>query len=84
MINRYSVLRQRLQIEWQEVRQAAEKAIQAYDQLTPKRTDASVYLDSIVLNLHGFYNGLERIFEWLAKLMAPCQKVQRHVIDYNK
>lgn len=67
MINRYSVLRQRLQIEWQEVRQAAEKAIQAYDQLTPKRTDASVYLDSVALNLHGFYNGLERIFEWLAR-----------------
>lgn len=67
MINRYSVLRQRLEIEWNEVHQAAQKAIQAYQQLDPDRTDADIYLDSVALNLHGFYNGLERIFEWLAR-----------------
>jgi hypothetical protein len=67
MINRYSVLHERLQIEWQDVHQAAEKAMDAYQQLTPERPNTAIYLDSIALNLHGFYNGLERIFEWLAR-----------------
>jgi uncharacterized protein YutE (UPF0331/DUF86 family) len=26
----------------------------------------SIYLDSVALNLHGFYNGLERLFEMIA------------------
>jgi len=29
--------------------------------------DDSLYLDSVALNLHDFYNGLERIFERIAE-----------------
>ena len=31
-----------------------------------KRTGDDYYLDSVALNLHGFYSGLERIFELIA------------------
>jgi hypothetical protein len=29
--------------------------------------DESAYLDSVALNLHGFYSGLERLFELIAR-----------------
>ena len=31
-----------------------------------KKREADFYLDSVALNLHGFYSGLERIFEKIA------------------
>lgn len=31
------------------------------------RTDDDAYLDAVALNLHGFYSGLERIFEDIAR-----------------
>ncbi len=31
-----------------------------------QRTNDDYYLDSVALNLHGFYSGLERIFELIA------------------
>ncbi len=31
-----------------------------------KRTGDDYYIDSVTLNLHGFYAGLERIFELIA------------------
>jgi len=67
MISRYPVFRERLSAEWAEARQAAEKAIQAFAAYAPEHPQASIYLDAVALNLHGFYNGLERIFEWVAR-----------------
>lgn len=32
-----------------------------------ERTDDDAYLDAVALNLHGFYSGLERIFENIAR-----------------
>lgn len=30
-------------------------------------TDPDAYLDSVALNLHGFYSGLERLFELVTR-----------------
>lgn len=30
-------------------------------------SDQDIYLDSVALNLHGFYSGLERLFELVAR-----------------
>ena len=32
------------------------------------------YLDSVALNLHGFYSGLERIFELIASVLL-CPRI---------
>ncbi len=43
---------QRVQAAWAQARQKPEE---------------SAYLDSVALNLHGFYSGLERLFELIAR-----------------
>ncbi len=61
MINQYPVLQQRIAAEWVNIQKAAEKALAAY-------AEQSQYsLDAVGLNLQGFYNGLERLFEWIAR-----------------
>lgn len=34
-----------------------------------RRTGDEYYLDSVALNLHGFYSGIERIFERIAEIV---------------
>lgn len=34
-----------------------------------KRTNDDYYLDGVALNLHGFYSGIERLFEQIAGLI---------------
>lgn len=41
-----------------------ERTLQAWDKAV--KQDDDFYLDSVALNLHAFYSGLERIFEKLA------------------
>lgn len=61
MINQYPVLRQRIAVEWTNIQKAAQKALAAY-------AEQSQYsLDAVGLNLQGFYNGLERLFESIAR-----------------
>ena len=67
MIPRYRVYSQRIVSDWADVQRAAEKAIQAIHGAKKGGADESFYLDSAALNLHGFYNGVERLFEWLAR-----------------
>jgi len=38
-----------------------------------KRSGDDYYLDSVALNLHGFYSGLERIFELIASSVGLQQ-----------
>lgn len=61
MINQYPVLKQRIVAEWLNVQKAAAKAIAAYQNQSPYSIDAAG------LNLQGFYNGLERLFEWIGR-----------------
>lgn len=66
MIPRYRLLQERIRSEWDDARRAANKAKQAFE-ATRTEADPSFLLDSVALNLHGFYNGLERIFEAIGR-----------------
>lgn len=54
----------RIRLELKEVRRVEERIQEAW-----RRSQASsddYYLDAVALNLHGFYGGLERLFELIA------------------
>lgn len=67
MIPRYIVLRRRIEAELDDARRAAEKASRAFERARRAGQDADYYLDSTAINLHGFYNGIERILEGIAR-----------------
>ncbi|MEW5719123.1 MAG: antitoxin, partial [Chloroflexota bacterium] len=67
MIPRYQVFRQRITDEWHNIRRAAEKAQHAFAASKRGGADETFYLDSTALNLHGLYNGVEQVFEWIAQ-----------------
>jgi len=43
-----------------------------------KRSSDDYYLDSVALNIHGFYNGLERIFERIAVIIDGQKPAGEH------
>ncbi|RMF30687.1 MAG: antitoxin, partial [Chloroflexi bacterium] len=45
---------------------AVQRALRAWSSLQ-ERPDEQAYLDSVALNLHSFYSGLERLFELIAR-----------------
>lgn len=67
MIPPYQTLIQRITTEWSAVCRVADRAKQNYLQAESHKTDQELYLEAISLNLHGFYSGLEHIFEWIAR-----------------
>jgi hypothetical protein len=66
VIPRYQVYRQRIVIEFAQIKRAAKKAQNAHAFAARGGADESYFVDATALNLHGFYNGIERLFEWLA------------------
>lgn len=47
-----------------------ERVVQRAERLWPQAQilgDQNAYLDSVALNLHGFYSGIERLFELIAR-----------------
>jgi DNA-binding HxlR family transcriptional regulator len=58
------VLASRIEMELTELRRVSGRTLQAWDKAIKQHDD--YYLDSVALNLHAFYSGLERIFEKLA------------------
>jgi len=65
MINGYYALAQRIRLECDELEPIL-AAIQRHWQRSKTATDQDAYLNSVALNLHGFYAGLERMFELIA------------------
>jgi hypothetical protein len=63
----YAELAQRISGEVQDLERVIHRSVQAWShaQKFPEEQDA--YLDSVALNLHGFYSGLERLFELIAR-----------------
>jgi hypothetical protein len=67
MTSRYAVLAQRLRVDWGDARKAADKARRFHDTAARGGPAAEAYLEAAALNLHGFYNGVEHVFEWIAR-----------------
>ena len=60
-------LRKRIESELCSVRRTAQRALDAWEGAHRFPEQQDYYVDSIALNLHSFYNGLERIFVVIAR-----------------
>ncbi len=59
-----AVLASKILVELKELSALVDRAGQAWERA--KKNSDDFYLDSVALNLHGFYSGLERIFKRIA------------------
>ncbi|WP_324715571.1 hypothetical protein U7230_09315 [Carboxydochorda subterranea] len=66
MIGRYAVLAERIRQELEELAPLVGRA-RRYVAVAVSSSDPEPYLDGAALNLHGFYSGLERVFEAIAR-----------------
>ena len=64
MSERLLRLAQRIRDECKELVRLVARAQEAWRRL--QRSSDDLYADSVALNLHGFYGGLERLFEMVA------------------
>ena len=67
MIARYRLLAERLRAELQVLVRVVERAEGAQSQATRQPQDQDYFLAAAALDLHGFYVGLERLFELIAE-----------------
>jgi HepT-like protein len=65
--DRLSQLSKRIRNELIELESLSQRVIEGWNRV--KRSGDEYYLDSVALNLHGFYSGLERIFELIASVV---------------
>lgn len=63
----YRELAERIQGQVPDLERLVQRVLHAWEggQRSPDQQD--VYLDSVTLNLHGFYSGVERLFELIAR-----------------
>jgi len=66
MIARYRALAQRVRQEMEDLERTQSAVLRHWQGLKTATEDQDVYLNSVAFNLHGFYSGLERIFELIA------------------
>jgi hypothetical protein len=62
----YEELVDRIRGEVPDLDRVVQRAQRAWTQ-TQMTSEEQLYLDSVALNLHGFYSGLERLFELIAR-----------------
>lgn len=62
----YEELVERIRGEMPDLEQIVQRALRAWSQ-AQKMPGEQAYLDSVALNLHGFYAGFERLFELIAR-----------------
>ena len=60
-------LAERIKGETVDLENALNRALRAWQLANETAMDQDIYLDSVALNLHGFYSGLERFFELIGK-----------------
>ena len=63
-----SELAERILAELSELTPLPDRVLRAWQTVVNKNDE--FYLDSVALNLHGFYSGLERIFERIASSVS--------------
>ena len=66
MIARYQALAQRIKQEIEELEVALSTIQSHWERAGHSEVDKRAYLNSVALNLHGFYSGLERVFHLIA------------------
>jgi len=66
MIPAYQLLARRIRAEINELERTVRRAERAWQGARGIQTDQDMYIDSAALNLHSFYSGLERLFEFIA------------------
>ncbi|HED03416.1 MAG TPA: hypothetical protein ENI60_01445 [Candidatus Fraserbacteria bacterium] len=83
MNERFLRLARRLADELSELEQVVKRAQEGWRRVQQSSDD--FYLDSVALNLHGFYAGLERLFELIATTIGTHEVLDgyrgfRHVV----
>ena len=78
MIPRYRFLAERLRDELQSLEQVVERAEGAVSRAKRQPDDQDYFLAAAALDLHGFYAGLERLFELIADQVDESQPAGRH------
>ena len=58
---------ERIRGETADLDRLVKRALMAWEKSRRVSSDQEIYLDSVALNLHGFYSGLERIFQLIAR-----------------
>lgn len=66
-MNVYNELADRIRGEEPDLDRLVQRALWAWSHAQRSPDEQDVYLDSVALNLHGFYSGLERLFELVAR-----------------
>ena len=66
MMTRYQALKQRIWVEIEEIGQTVAVIQRHWESARSASSDQDAYLNSVALNLHSWYSGLERIFELIA------------------
>jgi hypothetical protein len=66
MIARYRALRQRIADELAQLERTRDAALRHWRRAQHEPDDPDAYINSVALNLHSLYSGLERIFELIA------------------
>lgn len=69
MIAPFPELIERIRGEIPELDGVVQRALRAWPKAQNPSPEQEFYLDSVALNLHGFYAGLERLFELIARRM---------------
>ena len=62
----YGKLANRFRGEIRDLDRTVARASRVWEQANTTSVDQDVYLDSVALNLHGFYSGLEKLFQLVA------------------
>jgi len=63
----YEELVYRIRGEVSDLDRLVQKALRVWSRVQKPGNEQDIYLDSIALNLHGFYSGIERLFELIAR-----------------
>jgi hypothetical protein len=66
MIERYRTLVQRIHMEIDEIERTQSAIVRHWQSALVAAADQDAYLNSVALNLHSWYSGIERIFELIA------------------
>ena len=67
MTNLFIELIERIQGELKDLDRVIDRSEKSWQKAQLSLSEQDVYLDSVALNLHSFYSGLERLFELIAR-----------------